>query len=90
MRRALSLLATAALVVTLSPATAQADPALTTTSTVTTKALPNGSTALEGLSVTDSNAEDVLQVTVSTDTGDALDGSGPRGADPRLRQQLDR
>ncbi len=79
MRRTLSLLATAALIVTLSPAMAQADPSLTTTSTVTTKALPGGSTALEGLSVTDSNAEDILQVTVSTDVGTLSMAADPDG-----------
>ncbi len=78
-RRTLSLLATAALVVTLSPAVAQADPSLTTTSTVTTKASPGGSTALEGLSVTDSNAEDILQVTVSTDVGTLSMAADPAG-----------
>ena len=58
---------------------AQAEPTLTTTSTVTTKALPGGSTALEGLSVTDSNAEDILQVTVSTDVGTLSMDADPAG-----------
>ena len=78
-RRALALLATTALVVTLWPAVAQAEPSLTTTSTVTTKALPGGSTVLEGLSVTDSNAEDILQVTVSTDVGTLSMAPDPNG-----------
>ena len=78
-RRALALLASTALVVTLWPAVAQAEPTLTTTSTVTTKALPGGSTVLEGLSVTDSNTEDILQVTVSTDVGTLSMDADPAG-----------
>ena len=78
-RRALALLASTALVVTLWPAVAQADPTLTTTSTVTAKATPGESTALEGLSVNDSNADDILQVTLSTDVGTLSMDADPAG-----------
>ena len=79
-RRALAVLASAAVVLALLPAVAQAvPPSLTATSTVTTKAAPGASTALEGLSVTDSNAEDILQVTVSTDVGTLSMAADPDG-----------
>jgi outer membrane protein OmpA-like peptidoglycan-associated protein len=48
---------------------AHAVPSLAVTSTSTTSVRPHTTTALEGLSVTDSNSADVLQVTVSTDVG---------------------
>ena len=53
----------------LGAAGAHAEATLDVTSTSTTSVLPNATTALAGLSVTDSNSADTLQVTVSTDVG---------------------
>lgn len=51
------------------PPTAAADPAPTVVSTVTTKASPDDTTALQGMAVSGFGETDVLQVTVSTDVG---------------------
>lgn len=78
-RGALAVLASAAVVLALLPAVAQAVPAVSTTSTDTTKAVPEGSTALEGMSVNDSDAEGILEVTVSTDLGTVSMAANPTG-----------